>query len=140
MNKQIAIKLAVFFVLGLCMHNTNYAASGIHEKSYGYSLSTPPDSLVVIVPNIFTPNGDGINDFWSMVVHDYGVAIIDLQATVYDRWGKEIFMTTNVRQVWNGHNLIGKACEEGTYFYVVTYTNGATNKKEAFKGFVELMR
>jgi gliding motility-associated-like protein len=112
----------------------------ILPRHYSYSLTTPHDSLVVVAPNIFTPNGDGVNDHWGIVIHDYGIAIMDLQAVVYDRWGKEIFKTTNIHQVWNGNNHIGKACEEGTYFFVVSYTNGASRETEVHKGFVQLLR
>src|ERR1700756_4492611 len=128
MRKQILFKLIAFFILNFCSFK-NYAANEFFKKSYSYSI-TPPDSLVIIAPNVFTPNGDGTNDYWSIIVHDFGVAMIDLQATVYDRWGKIIFNTTNVRQVWNGHNLIGKACEEGTYYFVVSYVNGTTLEQE----------
>lgn len=110
------------------------------NKGCSYSVTVPPDSLVVIAPNVFTPNNDGVNDQWNLIVHDYGVTILDLKATVYDRWGKEVFHTTNLRQVWNGNNHIGKACEEGSYFYVVTFTNGSTHNQEIFKGFLELLR
>jgi gliding motility-associated-like protein len=138
MKKQIL--LCLFCALCFCTY-TNYAANKIQAKNYNYTLTTSPhDSLIVVAPNIFTPNGDGVNDFWSIVVHDYGVAIIDLQTTVYDRWGKEIFMSTNLRQVWNGHNLIGKPCEDGVYYYIVSFTNGVTLKTEVLKGFIQLSR
>ena len=110
------------------------------NKSCSYSVTIPPYSLVVIAPNVFTPNNDGVNDYWSLTVYDYGVTILELKATVYDRWGKEVFHSTNLRHVWNGNNHIGKACEDGAYFYVVTFTNGSTRKQEVFKGFVELLR
>ena len=100
----------------------------------------PHDSLVVIVPNIFTPNNDGINDTWSIILHDYGVILFDLQTTVYDRWGVPVFQTTDIREVWLGHTPTGKICNPGSYFYVITYTNGITNQPETLKGFVELVR
>ncbi|MGZ3904227.1 MAG: T9SS type B sorting domain-containing protein [Bacteroidia bacterium] len=110
------------------------------NKGCSYSVTPPPDSLVVVAPNVFTPNNDGVNDHWSLIVHDYGVVILELQTSVYDRWGKEVFHSTNVRQVWNGNNHIGKPCEDGAYYYVVTFTNGSTHKEEVFKGFLELLR
>lgn len=135
MHKVIFNRSILIFVLVFSVQK-NFAFS----QSYSYSVTPPPDSLVVIAPNVFTPNNDGVNDHWSLVVHDYGVAILELQATVYDRWGKEVFHSTNLRQVWNGNNHIGKACEEGAYYYVVTFTNGSTRKQETFKGFLELLR
>ena len=135
-----SIKLAIFLFLGF-YSLANYAANKMPSKSFSYSLTgNPHDSLTVIAPNVFTPNGDGVNDTWSIIVHDYGIGIFDLQTLVYDRWGKQIFQSTNIHEVWSGHNLIGKACDAGTYFFVVSYTNSSTNKQEVLKGFVELLR
>ena len=135
MRKKTCIKTILIFAIAFFAQK-NFAVN----KSCSYSVTVPPDSLVVIAPNVFTPNNDGVNDHWSLIVHDYGVTILELQATVYDRWGKEVFHSTNLRQVWNGNNHIGKACEDGAYFYVVTFTNGSTHKQEIFKGFIELLR
>ena len=102
---------------------------------------TPPhDSLSVVVPNVFSPNGDGVNETWSIIVHDYGITIFELQTTVYDRWGKLIFETTNIHEVWSGHTLIGEKCSGGFYFYVITYINSATKQTEKLNGFIELIR
>ncbi len=122
-----------------------FLGSGIFANTKNYSCKTgsgtsPNDSLSIVAPNIFTPNGDGVNDFWSIIVHAYGVNVFGLETTVYDRWGKQIFQTTNIREVWSGHNAIGETCSAGTYFYVITYTNGATGELKALKGFVELLR
>jgi gliding motility-associated-like protein len=140
MKNQILVKLTV--LLFICVYaNNNYAENKMPIKSFSYSLTTNPhDSLSVVAPNVFTPNGDGVNDTWSIIVHDYGITIFELQTTVYDRWGTQIFQTTNIREVWSGHNMIGKACDNGTYFFVVSYTNSSTGGQEITKGFIELLR
>ncbi|HEX7413936.1 MAG TPA: gliding motility-associated C-terminal domain-containing protein [Bacteroidia bacterium] len=102
--------------------------------------TSPHDSLVVIVPTVFTPNNDGINDTWSIIVHDYGVILFDLQTTVYDRWGTLVFQSTDLREVWLGYTPTGRVCHAGSYFYVISYTNSLTNQPEKLKGFVELIR
>ena len=104
------------------------------------STPNPHDSLVVIVPNVFTPNSDGVNDTWSIVLHDYGTILLDMQTTVYDRWGAPVFQTTDIREVWLGHTPTGRVCNAGSYFYVISYTNSITNQQELLKGFVELVR
>ncbi len=148
MNKQnlsrtrfgiLTIRLALFLFVGFCANNI-CADNKTLTKSLSYSLTTPHDSLSVVAPNIFTPNGDGVNDTWSIIVHDYGITIFELQTVVYDRWGTQIFLSTNIREVWSGHNLIGKPCDEGAYFYVVSYTNSSTGKQEVHKGFIQLLR
>ncbi len=102
--------------------------------------TSPHDSLVVIVPNVFTPNNDGVNDTWSITLHDYGIILLDMQTTVYDRWGIAVFQTTDIREVWLGHTPTGKICNAGSYFYVISYTNSITNKQELLKGFLEIVR
>ena len=130
MKKLIAILMLVFFV------NTCVKAS----TTSTYTFAPHHDTLSIKVPNVFSPNGDGINDFWSIVIYDYGVAIIDLQATIYDRWGLVVFESTNVNQVWLGHTATGRICSTGSYYYVISYTNGSTQNQEQLKGFIELVR
>jgi gliding motility-associated-like protein len=64
-------------------------------------------------PNAFTPNGDGTNDGFRALL--YGNASEYLLA-VYNRWGQQVFRTSDPRQAWDG-NFHGKSCEAGVYFY-----------------------
>jgi gliding motility-associated-like protein len=96
------------------------------------------DSVKITVPNVFTPNGDGINDTWSMIIVN-GKEVFDLQTTIYNRFGKRVFESTNVRQVWNGFNQYeGTLCSDGSYFYVISYLDANTNETKTLKGFIEL--
>lgn len=71
------------------------------------------DSLVI--PNVFTPNGDGIND--ELLFNYYGNAFY--QIAVYDRWGKQIFNTTDKTAMWNGKTGSGADVPEGVYYVSV---------------------
>lgn len=75
---------------------------------------------VYTLPNIFTPNGDRVNDF--LVPFPYrGVKGIDL--TVFNRWGQVVFSTQDPDIGWNGTlNNNGEACPDGVYFYTCTVT------------------
>ena len=97
-------------------------------------------SPVVVVPNIFTPNGDDINDSWQITVSSGQLSIINYQCTIYDRWGIKVFETTNHATGFDGHSTSGLTASEGTYFYVLTYTDGKTNENKMLKGFLELVR
>jgi gliding motility-associated-like protein len=100
------------------------------------------ESPNVTVPNIFTPNADGINDTWQPIVQS-PLGILNYKCTIYDRWGIKVFDTINVGMVgyaWDGHTISGIACSEGTYYYVINYTDGKTNEQKQLKGFLELMR
>lgn len=117
------------------------------NKGYSNSVSLKQtnfiarnDSIKITIPNVFTPNNDGKNDFWSMIITN-GLEIFDLQTTVYNRFGKVVFESTNIVQNWNGHNLYeGSMCSEGTYFYIISYTDGNTNETKTLKGFLEIFR
>jgi len=71
-----------------------------------------------IVPNVFSPNGDGYNDAYLVEGVDPG----EFRLEVYNRWGMLVFGTTNVNVGWNGRLENGsEVVPDGTYFYVLTY-------------------
>jgi len=121
--------------------------SSLFVKGYSHSVAlnkniyiSKNDSVKITIPNVFTPNNDGKNDFWSMIVTN-GLEIFDLKTTIYNRNGKIVFESTNINQNWNGHNLYeGSMCSEGTYFYIISYTDGNTDETKTLKGFIELLR
>ena len=71
------------------------------------------DSLVI--QNVFTPNGDGINDL--LMLNYYGSG--DYEISVFDRWGVKLFNTSDTNATWNGLNNNGTAVPEGVYYLVV---------------------
>jgi len=76
--------------------------------------------LAPIVPNAFTPNGDGINDRWRIqYLESYPGATVD----VYNRYGQPIFSTVGYDVDWDG-TVNGKALPIGTYYYVINPKNG----------------
>ena len=52
----------------------------------------------VAVPNLFTPNGDGVNDLLEI----YGFSIDELDFRIYDRWGEVVFQTNSISDAWDG--------------------------------------
>lgn len=89
------------------------------------------------VPNVFTPNGDGIND--NFILHTANLS--DITATVYDRWGLKIYeVTTDKGNIsWDGKNLGGSAVPSGTYFWIVK-ANGKDGVAYEEKGTVTLYK
>jgi gliding motility-associated-like protein len=67
------------------------------------------------VANAFTPNGDGLNDCFG--VH-YWSGVSDFQFHIFDRWGVEVFKTTNVMQCWDG-TYKGKRQGNNRYVYYI---------------------
>lgn len=64
----------------------------------------------LFIPNIFTPNGDGMNDKLRVVSEDY----VEYQAEVFNRWGQLIYSWRLGEQGWDGTNN-GKLCSDGVY-------------------------
>jgi len=78
------------------------------------------------IPNIFTPNGDRINDTWVISgMGDDPTTIIK----VYTRYGTQIYQSKGQYTPWNGQYQ-GKPLPQGVYYYVITVKNG----KQSFSG------
>ncbi len=66
------------------------------------------------VPNVFTPNGDGINDEFRVAYR----SLRDFHCWVYNRWGKLVYEWTDPSKGWDGM-IGGRPASEGAYFYVI---------------------
>jgi gliding motility-associated-like protein len=89
-----------------------------------------------ILPNVFSPNNDGINDVFSNLVNNAAA----IQLEILNRWGALVFETDNPETGWNGKDQnAGNDCAEGVYFYKLTITNKA-NESETHHSFVHLVR
>ncbi len=89
----------------------------------------------LFVPNSFSPNGDGNNDFFKVWGADN---VLDFRLLIYNRWGNLIFESTDPNQVWDGSCESGP-CPSGVYVYVITLTDVAGNQK-TLTGNVTLLR
>lgn len=82
------------------------------------------------LPNIFTPNNDGVNDlFLAKGVYDFSLQI-------FNRWGNVVFKSDAPGTWWDGKSENGKDVPDGVYFYILN----AADRNEMFKGTVELIR
>jgi len=69
----------------------------------------------LIIPNTFTPNGDGINDTWSIInLADYAKAAVN----IYNRYGINLYHSIGYARPWDG-SWNGKILPAGTYYYVI---------------------
>ncbi len=82
--------------------------------SYSDSLTVSALTSLLNAPNVFTPNGDGINDEWRVAYK----SIDKYTCVVQNRWGRTVFTSNNPGKGWDG-TIGGKAAAEGTYYYVI---------------------
>lgn len=95
-------------------------------------LTTNEDG--VMVPNAFSPNGDGINDC-AKVIHT--MKFSNYYFTIYNRWGEQVFESDDPNLCWDGWYK-GKPCELSTYFY---YLQAESSCGKIFKkGDITLVR
>lgn len=88
-----------------------------------------------IMPNVFTPNDDGVNDIFKPVSYQ---GIKEGTLTIINRWGNKVFETNDINSGWNGlHN--NKECTEGVYYWIVTYTD-IFDETKTENGFLTLIR
>ncbi len=75
----------------------------------------------IIIPNAFSPNGDGINDTWGITnLGDYPNAVVE----VFNRYGQPVFRSLGgYSKAWDG-KLNGKELPIGTYYYIIEPKNG----------------
>lgn len=97
--------------------------------------------------NIFTPNGDDINEVFFPFSYENSslnalISSLDTyELYVYDRWGRQVFNTTQASDTWNGKEPNGSVCSDGVYFWMVTINSKCENSgKQTFKGFVHLLK
>jgi len=91
--------------------------------------------VVIQVPNAFTPNGDGYNDYFE--IHSTGLK--EMTVTIYDSWGVKTYEIKEVNGKWDGKTLSGSKAPDGVYFYYLTAT-GTDNKIYERQGSVNLFR
>ena len=103
------------------------------EDTYTFTVivNTPSD---IVIPNVFTPNGDGYNDVFT--VKSYG--LMNEQMVIFNRWGKKIFEWKEVGGQWDG-KINGQLCADGTYYFLFV-AKGYDGKEYNVDGSVTLVK
>ena len=86
------------------------------------------------VPNVFTPNGDGTNDYFE--VSTDGTTVYEF--TVFTRNGSRIYHSLSPRIFWDGNSTGGEELSEGIYYYVIEEEGDSERFEKA--GFIHLYR
>ncbi|MBA3706404.1 MAG: gliding motility-associated C-terminal domain-containing protein [Bacteroidetes bacterium] len=78
------------------------------------------DASCLNIPNGFTPDGDGVNDYWNIRTLDQ---FKNCKVEIFNQWGSLIFTSTGYTTPWDG-KYNNQAVEAGTYYYVIDLSNG----------------
>ncbi len=99
-----------------------------------YTINVFGESTLT-VPNVFTPNGDGINDRFDAS----GINIGSFKGAIYNRWGQKLYNWEELTQGWDGRTYSGSEVPAGTYFYVIEAT-GLDHQQYQLEGTLQLNR
>ena len=107
---------------GLCWDSTTIVIEVFNESS-------------LTIPNVFTPNGDGHNDVFTVD----GENLKSVEGEIYNRWGQKMFAWGNVNGYWDGKTLAGADAPDGTYFFIIK-AEGIDGQQFFEKGTLSLIR
>jgi gliding motility-associated-like protein len=113
---------------------SNYNCTASDTINVSYLMTDCSDDLWF--PTAFTPNGDGVNDFF----RPKGLSITKFHMMIYSRWGQLLFETEDMNSGWDG-TVSGTICPADTYTFIATYEgtdNPGKTKKQ--KGSFILLR
>ena len=109
------------------------------SNTYQFTLNTefcPREPYFLIIPNVFTPNGDGEND----IFEPNGTSFEQKSMNIFNRWGQLIF-EDYYGIGWDGRLPSGLKASDGTYLYRITIQpiTIPASEIEEFKGFLQLI-
>lgn len=83
------------------------------------------------IPNVFTPNGDGVNDYFVISGLEF---MTKSHLIIFNRYGNQVYRNTDYQNNWNGSDLLS-----GVYFYILE-VRLPDGKEQVFKGHVTIMK
>ncbi|HMN04343.1 MAG TPA: PKD domain-containing protein [Flavobacteriales bacterium] len=104
------------------------------SASYTVHFSGDGGSSPVYIPNVFTPNNDGINEVFMPVIEEGFLRLM-----IFNRWGGLIYETTQPDMGWRGDHG-GRPVPDGTYVYILNWFDVCGNQERETIGHVTLLR
>jgi gliding motility-associated-like protein len=102
-----------------------------------FGCSSSADVMVKVlkpveIPNVFTPNGDGVNEKWQIKnLKDYAECTVE----IFNRYGQLVYHSAGYTNEWDG-TLKGKPLPAATYYYIINLKIAA----KPLSGFVDILR
>jgi gliding motility-associated-like protein len=110
------------------------SAHGCRDTIYG--VIVVKGEYTMFIPNTFTPNGDGINDFFRA----FGTGMTEFEMVILDRWGARLYESNSINKPWDGsYWQNGKMCQNDVYVYKIT-ARDIYDKVHKYVGHVTLWR
>jgi gliding motility-associated-like protein len=94
-----------------------YTRSGLCKSAFDTVTAGVDPCHDIFIPNVFTPDGDNLNDFFPGKSGNYS-----LDMKVYNRWGRLVYESAAMDTGWDGRDSGGKLVGSGTYYYVMDVT------------------
>lgn len=149
-TKQSGLTYSYYTDAGATISLVNYRAIDHTGKFYIKATSTygctsvtgvdvtvlPPPPYIVTAVNTFTPNSDGVNDYFSLHIEGY---VKFNKLDVFNRYGKLVYTTNTADALWNG-NFNGQNLPAGTYYWLFDGTDTFYNTKITKSGSVAIIR
>ncbi len=105
------------------------------------ALPEDPAKLLLLIPNIITPNSDGNNDLFDpvMALRDFQIQVSEDQAemTIVNRWGEVVAPATKPYRPWDGRSGQGVLLPQATYYFILVIHR---SKDITVRGPVNLLR
>jgi len=107
----------------------------------------PPDPVLpgeVLIPNIITPNGDGINDRFFIEPPVDGAPYEQISLSIFNRHGEKVYENTSFENIndrvngWNGINTNGQALGNGVYYYLLEMRSPSSGTSQSLQGNVTI--
>lgn len=107
------------------------SCSSVIEKEIDLAI---PVEQFRFIPNVFTPNEDGLNEFFEPELKNPD----NYELSIYDRWGNRVHYSTDYTSPWDG-KIQGKPVSEGVYFYIMKSLNCLGENKQ-IQGNISILR
>ncbi|OJV30559.1 MAG: hypothetical protein BGO32_09240 [Bacteroidetes bacterium 37-13] len=91
----------------------------------------------IYIPNLFTPNGDGINDFFSVMGNLQGIKLIEIK--IFNRWGEKVYQGNDIHFAWDG-TFNGEPLEPGVFTYTMRAVFVDNHVEKLFKGSFTMLK
>jgi len=118
------------FTYRITAHEGSGSADAI-SRSNEVTLEQVP---FIFTPNAFTPNGDGINDYWSVSTN----YVAEGSVVIFNRWGQRVY-NGSINSFWDG-TFNGRTAPVGVYVYRIDYEGFGDATKETVKGLLHVIR